>query len=106
MYMKIHNLRQRDMSVGEYTIEFDSLMIKGDLREAEAKSITRYLGGLKYEIFDVIYLQPFWTLMDVMNLTLKVERQLQEKMSSVNWFKVKSEAYEEETSKLSMPIKG
>ena len=57
--------------------EFDSLMIKGDLREAEEQSITWYLGGMKYEIFDVVYLQSFWSLMDVMKLALEVERQLQ-----------------------------
>ena len=54
--------------------KFDSLMIKGDLRKVEEQSITWYLGGMKYEIFDVVTLQPFWSLMDVMKLALKVER--------------------------------
>ena len=97
-YMKIHNFRQKDMSVEEYTTEFDSLMIKGDLRETEEQSIARYLGGLKYEIFDVVSLQPFWSLIDVMKLALKVEKQLQEKRSSANQFRLKSEVQKEEAS--------
>ena len=35
VYMKIHNLGLKDMSVEEYTVEFDSLMIKGDMVEAK-----------------------------------------------------------------------
>ena len=62
------------MSVEEYTVEFDNLMIKVDLVESKEHTIARYLGGLKYEISNVVTLQPFWSFMDVMKLTLKVER--------------------------------
>ena len=79
IYLKIHNLRQKDMNVEEYTTEFYNLMIKADLVEFEEHTITRYLWGLKYEIFDVVTLQLFWSLMDVMKLALKVERQVQQK---------------------------
>jgi len=34
------------MSVKEYTREFEKLLIKCDLQEAEDLSIVRYLGGL------------------------------------------------------------
>ena len=33
-----------------------------------------YLGGLKFEIANVMTLQPYWTLNDVIKLTLKVEK--------------------------------
>ena len=67
------------MSVKKYTSDFDNLMIKADLVKFEEHTITRYLGGFKYEIFDVVTLQPFWSFIDVMKLALKVERQLQQK---------------------------
>ena len=57
VYIKIHNLRQRDMSVEEYTAEFDSLMIKGVLKEVKEQSIARYLSGLKFKISNVMHLQ-------------------------------------------------
>ena len=44
------------MSVEEFTIEFDNLMIKGELVESKEHTIARYLGGLKYEILDVVAL--------------------------------------------------
>ena len=54
--MKIHNFRQKEMTVAEYTAEFDHLMLKRELIELEEQTIARYLGGLKYEIFNVVQL--------------------------------------------------
>ena len=48
-------------------------MIKGNLQEAEEQSIARYLTGMRFEIVRVIYLHPYNTLQDVINLALKVE---------------------------------
>jgi len=45
-YSQLHNLTQGNMSVAEYTREFDKLLIKCDLREVEEQTIVRYLGGL------------------------------------------------------------
>ena len=35
IYVKIQNFKQRDLSVENYSAEFENLMIKGDLREVE-----------------------------------------------------------------------
>ena len=42
----------------EYSAEFENLMIKGDLQEAEEQSIARYLSGLRFEISKTVQLQP------------------------------------------------
>ena len=34
IYLKIKNSKRRDLSVDEYSVEFENLMIKGDLRKA------------------------------------------------------------------------
>lgn len=68
IFLKIHNFRQRDLSVADYTTEFDNLMLKGDISEPEEQSIARYRGGLKYEISNVVQLQSYWTLNDVCKL--------------------------------------
>ena len=57
----------------EYSAEFENLMIKGDLQEAEEQSIARYLAGLRFEISKTVQLQPYNTLQDVIKLALKVE---------------------------------
>ena len=57
----------------EYSAEFENLMIKGDLQEAEEQSIARYLVGLRFKISKTVQLQPYNTLQDVIKLALKVE---------------------------------
>ncbi|KAL9438185.1 hypothetical protein AB3S75_023951 [Citrus x aurantiifolia] len=75
IYLKFHNFRQKELSVEDYTAEFDNLMMKCDLVEAEEHTIARYLGGLKPEIGNVVQLQQYWTYSDVSRLALKVEKQ-------------------------------
>ena len=73
IYLKIQNFKQQNLIMEEYTAEFENLMNKGDLQEAEEKSIARYLAGMRFEIASVIYLQLYNTLQDVRKLALKVE---------------------------------
>ncbi|KAH9667915.1 Endonuclease [Citrus sinensis] len=75
IYLKFHNFRKKELSVEDYTAEFDNLMMKCDLVEAEEHTIARYLGGLKPEIGNVVQLQPYWTYSDVCRLALKVKKQ-------------------------------
>lgn len=58
-YLKFHNLRQGDLTVENYTREFEYLMIKCDTREHEEQTIARYIGGLRLSIADAIRLQPY-----------------------------------------------
>ena len=39
IFLKIHSLRQRDLSVEDYTTEFDQLIIKGEFEEREEHNI-------------------------------------------------------------------
>jgi hypothetical protein len=78
-FMKFHNFKQRELSVEEYTAEFDHLMIRCDVVEQEEQMIARYLGGLRVEISDVVQLQPYWNYYDVCKLAMKVEKQQKEK---------------------------
>ena len=67
------------MNVEEYFADFDHLMLKGEFEESKEHFIARYFGGLKYEIRNVVTLQPYWSLHDVVKLALKVERQINAK---------------------------
>ena len=49
-YLDLHNLKQKEMTVEEYTTAFDHAMIKCDVSEADEHPIARYLGGLRPEI--------------------------------------------------------
>ena len=64
------------MSVDDYIVEFDNLMLKGVLQEVEEHTRAQFLGGLKYEISNMVNLQPYFSIQDVMKLALKVENSL------------------------------
>ncbi|XP_072088087.1 uncharacterized protein [Arachis hypogaea] len=67
-FIKFHNLKQKLLSVEEYTIDFEELLMKCDIQEPEEQTIARYFGGLNTEVSNVIQLQPYWTLDDVIRL--------------------------------------
>ncbi|EOX92171.1 Gag-pol polyprotein-like protein [Theobroma cacao] len=71
IFIKFHNLRQKTMTVEEYTMEFEQLHMKCDVQEPEEQTVARYLGGLNVEIADIVQLQPYWNLNDVIRLALK-----------------------------------
>ena len=64
------------MSVEEHTREFEKLLIKCDLQEAEEQTIVRYLGGLDPKYAHVVELQSFTTINEVCVLAHKVETQM------------------------------
>lgn len=44
---RFHNFKQADLSVEDYTWEFEYLMLKFDVLESKEQTIARFLGGLK-----------------------------------------------------------
>ena len=52
LFRKLHNLRQKGMTVKEYIEEFYWLNIKTGQRERDKERVTRYINGLRYEIQD------------------------------------------------------
>ena len=50
LFKKLQNLRQKGMTVKEYTEEFYKLNIRTGQREKDEEKISRYINGLKYEI--------------------------------------------------------
>jgi len=78
-YSQLHNLTQGNMSVEEYTREFEKLLIKCDIQEPEEQTIVRYLGGLDPRYSNVVELQSYASFDDVCVLAHKVEQQKKEK---------------------------
>ncbi|KAK6921603.1 Retrotransposon gag domain [Dillenia turbinata] len=72
-FLKLHNLRQIDLSVEEYTIEFELLLLKYDVVEPEEETIAHYLGGLNEEIGNAIRLPPYYSFNDVRKLPFHLQ---------------------------------
>ena len=72
-YLKFYNFKQADLSVQEI-LEFEFLMLKCDMVEPEEQTITHFLGGLKKEITNVIWLQFYWMFNNVRKLAMNEQQ--------------------------------
>ncbi len=58
----------------DYVKEFKMLMMRCHLQEPQEHTVERFLGGLNYEIANVVELQNYVFLQDVIHLAIKVEK--------------------------------
>ena len=67
------------MSVEEYHKEMEKAMIRANVVEDREATMARFLRGLNKNIADVVDLQHYVEIEDMVNLAMKVERQLKGK---------------------------
>ena len=82
---KLERLRQGSMSVEEYRKQMELLILRAGLREEERRSIARFLSGLNIEVRDKVELLPYRDLDDLVQLCIRVEKQLKRKPTSKSY---------------------
>lgn len=75
-YQKLQSLYQGSKSVEDYHKEMELLMIRADVHEDREATMAWFLNGLNKEIANVIELQHYVELEDMLHMTMKIERQL------------------------------
>jgi hypothetical protein len=73
------NLRQKLMTVKEYTEELYRLNIRAGHRESDDEKVARYLNGLRYDIQDELSMVTIRTVEDAYHMALKVKEKLSRK---------------------------
>jgi hypothetical protein len=81
LFRKLQNLRQKGLTVKEYTEEFYKLNIRAGQREKDDEKVSRYINGLRYEIQDEINMITVRTVEDAYQIALKAEEKLARKQS-------------------------
>ena len=79
LHQRLQTLTQGSMSVEEYHKEMEKAMIRANVVEDREATMARFLRGLNKNIADVIDLQHYVEIEDMVNLAMKVERQLKGK---------------------------
>ena len=79
LFRKMQDLRQKLMSVKEYTEEFYRLNIRAGHRESNDEKVARYMNGLRYEIQDEINMETIRTVEDAYQMALKAKEKLSHK---------------------------
>ena len=54
MYQRLQNLRQGTNTVNDYADEFYQLIARNDIMETEEQLTTRFVGGLRMQIQDMV----------------------------------------------------
>jgi hypothetical protein len=81
MFRRMQNLRQKLMSVKEYTKEFYKLNIRAGHRESDDEKVARYMNVLRYDIQDEMSMMIIQTVEDAYQMALKAEEKLSRKQS-------------------------
>ncbi|KAH0776517.1 hypothetical protein KY290_007928 [Solanum tuberosum] len=82
---RLQHLKQGSMSVDEYFKSMDMAMIQANCMEEEEATIARFLNGLNTEIANVVEIQQYVTLDELVDLSVKVEKQIQKKQQNNSW---------------------
>jgi hypothetical protein len=76
LFRRLQNLRQKGLTVKEYTEEFYRLNIRVGHCESDEEKVSRYINGLRYEIQDEINMMTMRTVEDAYQVALKEEEKL------------------------------
>ena len=76
LYLKLQGLNQGYKTVNKYHKEMEIAMIQANVVEDREATMARFLNGLNRDIVNVVELQHYVELEDMVHMTTKVERQL------------------------------
>ena len=82
LYNKLQNLRQGNRGVEEYYKEMEVSMARENIEEDREATMARFLAGLNREIQNVVELQHYVELEDMVHMAIKIENQLKRRGSS------------------------
>ena len=93
LYQKLQSLTQGYRSMNDYHKEMEIAMIRANVEKDREATMARFLNGLNRDIANVVELQHYVELEDMVHMAIKVERQLKRKgtrsfqnlVSSTSW---------------------
>ena len=74
LYQRLQNLSQGSKSVEDYHKEMEIAMIKANVEEDREATMGQFLNGLNREIVNVVELQHYVELEDMVHIAMKVKR--------------------------------
>ncbi|KAK4601729.1 hypothetical protein RGQ29_011031 [Quercus rubra] len=79
LYQKLQSLTQGYRNVDDYHKEMEIAMIRANVEEDREATMARFLNGLNQDIANVVELQHYVELEDMVYMAIKVEQQLKRK---------------------------
>ncbi|KAH9657950.1 hypothetical protein KPL70_023287 [Citrus sinensis] len=82
LHQRLQSLTQGSRSVEDYHKEMEIIMIRANIEEEREATMARFLHGLNQDIANVVDLQHYVELKDMVHMAMKVEQQLKKKGST------------------------
>eukprot|EP00256_Glycine_max_P066098 XP_025980693.1 uncharacterized protein LOC112998749 [Glycine max] len=82
MRQKLQGLSQGNLTVEEYYKEMEMALVRANIEEDSEDTMARFLNGLNPEIRDVVELQEYVVLDDLLHRALRVEQQIKRKSAT------------------------
>ena len=82
LYQKLQSLTQGSKSVENYKKEMEVVMIRANAEEDREATMARFMNGLNRDVANVVELQHYVELEDLVHMAIKVERQIKRKGGS------------------------
>ncbi|KAL4289661.1 hypothetical protein GQ457_14G015170 [Hibiscus cannabinus] len=82
LFQKLQGLRQGSRSVEDYFKEMEMSMMRANIVEDREATMARFLSGLNTDIANVVELQHYVELDEMVHMAIKVERQQRRKTTS------------------------
>ena len=82
LYNKLQNLRQGNRGVEEYYKEMEVAMARANTEEDREATMARFLAGLNREIQNLVELQHYVELEDMVHMAIKIENQVKRRGNS------------------------
>ncbi|KAA3473485.1 mutant gag-pol polyprotein [Gossypium australe] len=99
LHQKLQHLTQGTRSVEDYYKEMEVAMIRDNIQEEREATMARFLARLNREIANVVELQHYVEMEDMVHMAIKVEKQLKHKGASRNYSNTKPFKWGQNTSK-------
>jgi len=82
LFNRLQMITQGSKTVEEYQKELEATMIRANVNEDEEVTMSRFLNGLNRDITNVVELQSYVELEELVHLAIKVRGQLKRKGSA------------------------
>ncbi|XP_016673234.1 uncharacterized protein [Gossypium hirsutum] len=82
LFQKLQTLKQGNRSVEDYFKEMEMSMMRANIVEDHEATMARFLAGLNSEIANIVEMQHYVELDDMVHMAIKIERQQRRKAST------------------------
>ena len=83
LHLKLQGLNQGSKSVEEYHKEMELLIMRAQIDESEEVTMARFVDGLRRDIRDIVELQTYRSMDDLVQLAIKVEGQVRRRSQRI-----------------------